>query len=167
MLDEVDLSPRDRALYSKLHASHEDIGIARNCANFIQKKAWHSFAIARRGSIPIQQISFTTTMIVAYARPFSPGRSKSNFPQRLLQYQPEERALHQRLLRLRNEEYAHSDMSSYKVTPLKGAITCISSIRRVWVSAFSSKEIALFLTMTDALLNRISARMEEIRVSGS
>ncbi|MDA9512099.1 hypothetical protein XI04_03305 [Bradyrhizobium sp. CCBAU 11430] len=68
-----------------MHASHGDLAIASSSAQYIPKKGWHSLSFLRRGSMPIQQIAFTTTMIVAYARPFAGGRGKGiNFPERLL-----------------------------------------------------------------------------------
>ncbi|WP_338835165.1 hypothetical protein [Bradyrhizobium septentrionale] len=118
----------------------------------------------RRGSVPIQQTAFTTTLIVAYARPFAAGRGNIDFPKRLLQYDDKEAALHQRLLKLRNQEYAHSDASTISVKPLKGVICSIQSIRDL---RFAPAELKLFLGMTTGLFSRIHERMEEIRLSGS
>jgi hypothetical protein len=161
-LDKANLSVRDKALYAKLHVSQRDISIARSCAAFLRKKGWHTHAFFRRGTIPIQQVSFTTTMIVAYARPFSPGRGGFNFATRLLQYQPPEVILHDRLLALRHEAYAHSDAKRHNVIPLKGdRIRSIASgIIDVW---FTPTEIDIFLGMTAGLMTRIDKRMEQLR----
>lgn len=166
MIEDADLSPRERTLYEKLHASHGDITIARSCAQYILKKGWHTLSFMRRGSIPIQQTAFTTTMIVAYARPFAGGRGKSiDFPERLLQYDSKEAAFHKRLLKLRNQEYAHTDASMISVRPLKGSlVTSIQSLRDL---CFSAAELKLFLAMTSGLSSRIQRRLEEIRLSGS
>ncbi|MDA9474717.1 hypothetical protein XI03_09405 [Bradyrhizobium sp. CCBAU 65884] len=166
MIEDADLSLRERTLYEKLHASHGDITIASLCAQYILKKGWHTLSFLRRGSIPIQQTAFTTTMIVAYARPFAGGRGKSiNFPERLLQYDDKETAFHERLLKLRNQEYAHTDASTISVRPLKGnLITSIQSLRDL---CFSPAELRLFLAMTSGLSRRIQLRLEEIRLSGS
>jgi len=103
-------------------------------------------------------------MIVAYARPFSPGRGNLNFPHRLLGYSEDERVLHEHLLVLRNKEYAHADASTYMVTPYKGdLVKNVQSIRDV---RFSAKKIDLFLHMTGPVIDRIKARMEEMRLSG-
>ncbi len=164
MVEDVDLSPHDRALYEKLYASHGDIGTAQGCAEFILKKGWHTYSFMRRGSVPIQQVAFTTTMIVSYARPFSAGRGNLNFPNRLLQYDATEGVLHARLLKLRNEQYAHSDASTIRARPLKDRhITSISSIRDL---SFSPKELTTFIEMTGGLLKRMQRRLEEIRLSG-
>jgi len=165
MVEDVDLSPRDRMLYEKLHASHGDIGTAQSCAEFILKKGWHTYSFMRRGSVPIQQIAFITTMIVSYARPFSPGRGGSlTFPHRILQYRLKESLLHERLLKLRNQQYAHSDPSTISVRPLKGNIvTSIQSLRDV---RFSRAELEIFVEMTNGVTSRIRERLEEIRLSG-
>ncbi|MBJ7402183.1 hypothetical protein TSA1_26630 [Bradyrhizobium nitroreducens] len=166
MIEDVDLSPRDRALYEKLHASHGDLGIASSCAHYILKKGWHTLSFLRRGSVPLQQTAFTTTMIVAYARPFAGGRGKGiSFPERLLQYDPGQTAFHKRLLKLRSQEYAHTDASTISVRPLKGSVvTDIQSIRDI---SFSPDELKLLIDMTQGVSGRIRQRLDDIRRSGS
>jgi hypothetical protein len=166
MFGEAQLSARDKALYGKLHISEQDIYVSRGCAVFLRKKGWHTPSLFRRGSIPIQQRSFTTTMIVAYSRPFMSGKGYPDFPTRLIkQYDVTENGLHRKFLSLRNEAFAHSDSKHHRVTPLKGDL--VKSIDRLFDVSFSPEQIDTFLNMTKSLLTRISARMEEIRVSGS
>jgi len=164
MIEEASLSKRDRALYEKLFASRGDIGTARSCAEFILKKGWHTYSFMRRGSVPIQQTAFTTTMIVSYARPFSAGRGNINFPNRLLRYNEKEASFHARLIKLRNEQYAHSDASTISVRPLKGSV--VKSIQSIRDLRFAAGELKLFIEMTTGLCNRIHERTEEIRLSG-
>jgi hypothetical protein len=114
----------------------------------------------KRGSVRIQQTAFYTTMIVAYARPFAIGRQVATFPHRLLQYGAKEKELHEHLLELRNKEYAHSDPERTKVRPRQGEIQDMFSIRDVRLSV---KQIDRFLTMTGALQQRISNRIDDIR----
>jgi len=130
MVDELSLTPRDRALYEKLFASHIDIITAQSCAAFILKKGWHTYSFMRRGSVKIQQMAFTTTMVVSYARPFSTGRGGAlRFPHKLLRYSAKESVFHERLITLRNQQYAHTDPSTVSVQPLKDKyITSIQSI---------------------------------------
>jgi hypothetical protein len=52
MVDELNLTPRDHALFEKLYASHVDIITAQSCAAFILKKGWHTYIIS------IQSISY-------------------------------------------------------------------------------------------------------------
>lgn len=165
MIEDVNLSPRDRSLYEKLYASFNDIGTARSCAAFILKKRWHTYSFLRRGSVPIQQTAFTTAMIVAYARPFAAGRGNIDFPKRLLHYSEKETAFHKRLLKLRNQQYAHSDASTISVRPLKGSL--VTSIQSIFDLCFSPDELKVFLDMTARLSARIQQRLEEIRLSGS
>lgn len=164
-LDDLPLSARDRALYGKLYVSAYDIGIARQAARFLKAKGWHGYTFMRRGSTQIQQIAHTTTMIVAYSRPFKPGRSSGvTFPERLLQpYSVDEREMHSRLLILRDKAHAHMDVDSYDIRPLDNGY--IKSIDRLPCTHFSAEEIDRFLSMTDGLRERISARMEEIHAS--
>lgn len=118
--DDLPLNARDRSLYGKLYVTSYDISIASRAAKFLKKKGWHGYTFIRRGSTKIQQIAHTTTMIIAYSRPFKPGRSSSvTFPKRLLQpYNAEEREMHARLLRLRDKSHAHMDVESYNIRPL-------------------------------------------------
>jgi hypothetical protein len=165
-MEDVVLSPHERALYEKLHASHRDIGTARSCAEFILKKGWHSYSFMRRGSVPIQQTAFTTTMIVSYARPFSSGRGRSiTFPHRLLQYSAKEKLFHERMLKLRNQQYAHTDPSTISVRPLKDKY--ITSIESISDLRFSPSELKGFIEMSTGVTSRISERLEVIRLSGS
>lgn len=163
--DDLPLSARDRALYGKLYVSSYDINIARQAARFLKKKGWHGYTFTRRGSTQIQQTAHTTTMIVAYGRPFKPGRSsRVTFPERLLQpYSAEEREMHLLLLRLRDKVHAHMDVDSYKIRPLDNEY--IKSIDSLPYTHFSAEEIDQFLSMTDGLRDRISVRMEEIHAS--
>ena len=162
-MEQAVLSKHEYALYGKLHVSRDDIDISSLCAVYIRKKGWHTCSFLRRGTVRIQQASFTTTMIVAYARPFAPGRGNIGFPKRLLGYNAsDENIFHQRLLRLRHTEYAHLDALCYSVTPYKGgSVKSIENIRDVY---FTEKEIELFMFMTDGLLGRITERMEQLRL---
>lgn len=163
--EELPLSKRDRALYGKLYVSLHDIGIARQAARFLKKKGWHGYTFMRRGSTEIQQIAHTTTVIVAYSRPFKIGKNKGvAFPDRLMQpYNKEEREMHKRLLYLRDKAHAHMDPESYDIRPLNDPY--IKSMDMVPYTNFSLDEVNVFLSMTDGLSKRISDRMEEIHSS--
>jgi hypothetical protein len=161
-MEKAKLSDQENALYAKLFACCDDFGIARSCARYIRKKGWHTCAFLRRGSVPTQQIAFTTTMIVAYARPFKLGGGNIALPERLIRYRNDEKELHKRLLKLRNTEYAHSDKITYDVTPYTGSIIkVVANIRDV---CFTEIEIDLFLFMTKCLLYRIKERMDQLRL---
>lgn len=160
-MKELVLAERDSSLYTKLHSSASDIGVAQQCAAHIMKKGWHDYSFKRRGNVRMQQIAFYTTMIVSYARPFAIGRNGTGFPKKLLRFRSKEIELHKQILDLRNKEYAHSDPSRTKVMPLHGAIKDIFSIRDV---RFSRMQIEIFLEMTSGIQERIAARIEQIRL---
>jgi hypothetical protein len=166
VIEDANLSPRNRALYEKLYASIGVLNVAISCADVILKKKWHTYSFMRRGSVPIQQIAFTTALIVAYCRPFALGRSgKGNIEisKKLIRFNEKEAAFHARLLQLRNEEYAHTDASTIRVRPLKGDfIKSIDSIRDV---RFSPGELNMFVAMTTGLVRRLQLRLEEVRLT--
>ncbi|MER8509166.1 hypothetical protein [Mesorhizobium sp. M0199] len=162
--EELLLGAREHALFGKLLVSQSDIGTAQLCARFLLKKRWHAPPYFRRGSIYIQQVSLTTTMIVAYCRPFVVGKGNINFPKRLLQFTKDQQDLHDRLIVLRNEEHAHTDASTYIVRPFKGAISSMQTLRATY---FEPQDIDLFLEMTSGLNDRIEMRMEEIRLGAA
>lgn len=157
------LSAHDNSLYGKLYMSSHDIGIARECADYLAKKGWFGLTLRRRGSTQIQQISFTTTLIVSYSRPFKPGRGSIAFPTRLLKYDTEQKAFHDKLLNLRDKVHAHTDENSYEIRPYDNAF--IKSIDRIPYTHFTVEEIDLFLNMTAGVVRRIADRMEEIHSS--
>ncbi|WP_156174723.1 hypothetical protein [Hoeflea sp. IMCC20628] len=96
-------------------------------ARFLFKKGWHSHEWERRGSIYLQQSAFTTSLVVSYARPFTTARGLPGLPARLIKWSDEEKTLHDQILTLRNEVYAHSDGASYSFQPWQseGLITVI------------------------------------------
>lgn len=162
--ERLKLSERDNALYGKLSMSALDIAKARSFANQLRKKRWHTFPLVRRGSVPTYQVALTTALVVAYARPFVVGRGGGlAFPNRLKQYTPEQEELHRRLLKLRHEQFAHTDPISYEIRPYDDPY--IKSVDMVPETYFTAEEIDLFLEMTGGVLNRINSRMEEIHAS--
>src|SRR5438445_12970197 len=98
-----------KALYARLYFSAQDFWYAKSYALHLIKKGWHSAPYERRGTIYMQQSAFTTSLIVSYARPFTRSNGWPKFPERFVQYDAQETLLHQRLLDLRHQVYAHSD----------------------------------------------------------
>jgi hypothetical protein len=89
--------------------SIRDFQLALSAADFLSEcdmKAKYNKVELRRYKC------FETTMIIAYARPFSDSKGdipKFSFKMIGLKLTPEERSLHQRLRSLRNKAIAHSD----------------------------------------------------------
>jgi hypothetical protein len=154
------LSDTDRKLFKKLYASAQDIRMARHCAEHIEKKQLYRPPYAR-GKIYLNQGTYVTALVVAYGRVFAGGRGGYGFPKRLMPYDADELALHERLLLLRNKIYAHSDLDIWQAEPWR-----VDGMRAAKISqpiyAIDEPDIARFLGMTEKLLARIKARESEI-----
>jgi len=112
---EVSLDPVTKRRYSRLYISGMDFDIAAYCLNMVIKKGWHHKPWERRGAVYQQQTVFTTTLIVAYARPFNSRPTKlelTNVP-----FNHGEKALHQKIMELRKKVCAHSDGDVYDIRP--------------------------------------------------
>ena len=104
-------------LHKRLYISLEDFRLARECAHYLAKKRLHYFPYERRGSIYTIQAALTTTLIVAYCRPFTKSRGLPRIPNDLINFTDTQKKAHAKILRLRNQVYAHSDSLWYKVEP--------------------------------------------------
>ncbi|RVH23021.1 hypothetical protein [Sinorhizobium meliloti] len=157
----IDLEPHQKRQYDKLRISCMDIAHALQCARFLIKKGWHSFEWERRGSIYLQQSAFTTSLIVSYARPFTPARSLPGLPSRLIKWTEEEKALHDKIMSLRNEVYAHSDGTSYSFQPWQSED--FATIIERWPHRRLSKDDTLaFEAMAERILEALRERMTHI-----
>ncbi len=154
------LSESDRKLYTKLYASADDLRLARQWAQHIQKKRYFHKPWAR-GKVYLRQSAYVTALVVAYGRVFAPGRGGYNFPKRLVPYDDAERKLHERLLDLRHKVHAHSDLDKWNVRPwsIDGFSTAIVGQP---THLIDEADLALFVSMTERLLERIAKRKDEI-----
>ena len=134
--------------------------MAREWAQHIQKKRWFRHPWSR-GKTYLHQSAYITALVVAYGRVFASGRSAYNFPKRLIRYDKVELELHNRLLELRHKVHAHSDLEKWTVRPWH-ADGFRTTIVGQPTHRIDEPDIELFLTMTEKLLVRISARMQEI-----
>ena len=110
------ISDRDRLTITKLHASASDLGSVRVWAEHLIKKKWFRKPWSR-GATYIHQSAYVTALVSAYGRVFAGGRGGFGFPRRLIDYDTNEWALHERLLDMRNKVYAHSDLDKWTVDP--------------------------------------------------
>ncbi|MGR9438410.1 hypothetical protein ACU8V1_25880 (plasmid) [Rhizobium leguminosarum] len=158
---QIELDPHQKRQYDKLRISWMDIAHALQCARFLIKKGWHSFEWERRGSTYLQQSAFTTSLVVSYSRPFSTARSLPGLPSRLINWTNEEKALHDRILALRNEVYAHSDGASYSFQPWQS--NGFTTVMESWPHRRLSKEDTLeFIVMAERILDALHERMTRI-----
>lgn len=154
-------SAEDHALYEKLHASSQDLGSASSYGAFILEKQWEAKPWSR-GSTYLQQSAFVTAMVVSYARPFTRSEGWPRLPNAFLEELNEtEVLLHQRVLTLRHQVYAHSDSISYEVIPWKSDHH--SDISRTPIFEFKHDEICILQNMCRKIRERISCRMSEIK----
>ena len=101
----------DRALFKRLTLSLSDLNEAMFCLERLTCRG--SFSTASEPDFATLR-ALHTTAVLAYARPFTANRATADvlpkLPSRLLKgYSREQRLLHERLLKLRNEHFAHSD----------------------------------------------------------
>jgi hypothetical protein len=151
---------RAENLYRRLYVAGLDVGEAQQHARHLLKKGWHHEPWDARWSVYMQQIAFTTALIVGYGRAFTRSKGWPDIPDRLIPYNKEERQLHRELMDMRNTIYAHSDSSAYNIRLLPhGAprsIDYLPSLR------LSKEETELFMEMTAKLLERLGKRRDEV-----
>lgn len=143
----LQLSDVDNERQTRLYAWANDMVYAGACARHIGKKEWFRFPWSR-GKIYFHQSAYITSLVVAYARPFTASRSKPIFRLRDLGYSDTERALHEKLLDLRNQIYAHSDVGRWSVRPWKFDDFSTSIVNQP-VLRLDPDEIATVFDMTE------------------
>jgi hypothetical protein len=150
-------------LYERLYVAAEDLGLARQYAQHLLKKGWHSAPWERRGSIYMQQSAFVTALVVSYARAFTRSRGWPKLPDGFL---PEDQAateLHEWLIGLRHEGYAHSDSKHYEVQPWRIDSEALTDIYGAPFRRFTKEECELVILLVDGILKRLSTRLEVMR----
>jgi hypothetical protein len=114
---------KDRALaerlYTRLYMSLEDFRSALFFLLFIIEKRWHGDPWEKKGSTYVQQSAFTSATIMFYSRAFTESRGFPKFPDRLIHYDESDLQFHRVVIGLRNQVYAHSDASRYRIRPLR------------------------------------------------
>lgn len=110
-MENPDLKSRvKRSLYKRLVISHFDLTEARQ---FLCRLIGLNGERVPEQTDTIQREALMTALIVGYGRPFVSNRATDTsprLPDRFLKgLTPSQRALHNRVLLLRNQEFAHSD----------------------------------------------------------
>jgi hypothetical protein len=111
--DQPEHHANERARHNRLALALEDLQEARHYAMYLADK---------RADDPIIKDALAAAMIVAYGRAFSGAKGKhreaiAGLPQRLCRgLDRGQRALHARLIKLRHEEFAHSDADAAEIT---------------------------------------------------
>lgn len=158
----VQLREKDAKLYSKLYVSKNDIAFARYCAGVLLEHGWHAEPWEMRETMYQQQAAFTTALVTAYARPFTHSKGWPDFPSKLIDtYDQREKALHQKIMKLRHKVYAHSDSESYSIHPSRGENCTITTVIEPTMR-ITAEDAKLFEAMSSKLLSSIHVRMEAI-----
>jgi hypothetical protein len=152
-----------RELYERLHVSSLDLSSAKQYACHLLKKGWHSAPYERRGSIYMQQSAFTTSLVVSYARPFSNSYGWPQFPEEFWQYSPQQNQLHQKLIELRDQVFAHSDKAQYKVLPFRMNADSVSAIEGVPFHRLSQDECKQLVEMIDGIRTLLIPKVKRLR----
>lgn len=148
--------------FERLCASQYDFAQANFCARYLLKKGWHSMPWERRGTIYAQQTAFVTNLIVAYARPFTASKGWPAFPSKLTKFfGAEQQEMHDRLLQMRHEIFAHSDSLHFSFRPfVLGGLR--STIEKVPFAVLSADESERVKAMTDGLIRITSQKLDEL-----
>ena len=154
---------QDHSLYELLYVAQEDLGQASFYAKHLLKKGWHFvlWESRRRWTTYMQQSAYTTALVAAYSRPFVQSRGRPSLPKKLIQYSLSQKKLHESVLNLSHEVYAHSDVGSRRIRPLKinghpSAIEFLPAMR------LTKEEIEELLVMISITSSTIHARLEQL-----
>ena len=152
---------RDKAQWQLLTVANTDLQQANFYANHLLKKSWHGDLGRRRWSTYLQITAYTTALVVAYSRPFTQARGWPKFPTKLLNHNSHEKILHSKILRLRNEVYAHSDIGIQNVRKFSFMGEPLAIMQQPHMM-LPPDEIAMIVTMTKDVMKQISQRRKEL-----
>ena len=111
----IELPAHQQKDYLRLWTSRNDLEKARAFAKHILKKRLHQGHVRSKGAY-FQSKAFATALVTSYARAFTEPR---NWELKLLSFvspTKEQLALHELILKARNQLFAHSDLRHFKVT---------------------------------------------------
>ena len=111
----------------------------------------------------MQQSAFTTSLIVSYARPFTRGKGWPRFPLEFMQYNEDSAQLHQKILDLRHQVYAHSDSSRYSIRPFQMDSDLFADIIGAPFLRLTQDECKLLVAMIDSIRALLLPRLKELR----
>ncbi len=152
---------KESLLYQRLYISAEDLRLAEGFAHHLLKKGWHFAPWERRWSTYVQQAAFTSSFVTAYARPFTRSAGWPAFPAGLVQYTEKESQMHQHLLSLRHQVYAHSDSSRHNVRPMR-IVGHPSAIVGSPFLRLTEVELKLAVSMIGKLLVSVKQELEQL-----
>jgi len=162
----IEFRKHDRSLYKRLYVAQEDLRQAASFAAYILKNGWHFHPWERRWTTYMKQSAYTTALVISYARPFTESRGWPRIPKRLVPYDQEQKALHERILTLRNEVYAHTDVEKRDVRPSKilGRPSAIEMLPSMRLSKEETEKILQMIRLTnDAISIRLAQLIDAVQ----
>ena len=156
-------SEQKQRLYERLYVAAEDLGLARQYAQHLLKKSWHSAPWERRGSIYMQQSAFVTALVVSYARAFTKSYGWPRLPEGTLPEGQGATALHKQLMDLRHEVYAHSDSKHHKVQPWRIDSEALTDVRGAPSLRFTKDECEQITELIDEIRKRLLPKIITMR----
>lgn len=111
----------------------------------------------------MQQSAFTTSLVVSYARPFKQSYGWPAFPDEFKQYDAEQTALHEYLIELRDQVFAHSDSEKYSISPCRIDSEFVTDIQGVPFLRLSRIQCDQVIAMTTGIALRLEPRLKELR----
>lgn len=111
----------------------------------------------------MQQSAFTTSLVVSYARPFKQSYGWPDFPNEFKHYDTEQAVLHEQLIALRDQVFAHSDSASYTIRPYRIDSELLTEIEGVPFLRLSKVQCEQVIAMANGIVCRLRPRMTELR----
>lgn len=154
----------DRETYQLLHVAQQDLSQAAFFADHLLTQCWHFEPWETTWREYLHQSAYVTAMVVAYGRPFTESRGWPKFPTRILKVlDQDQKKVHERLLALRNEVYAHTDVSARKVRPIifNGKPTAVEVLPPM---RFDAEELRSIRQLVSTISHAIQAKLQELSV---
>lgn len=111
----------------------------------------------------MQQSAFVTALVVSYARAFTKSYGWPSLPDDVLPENEAMAALHNRLMGLRHEVYAHSDSKHHKVQPWRIDSKALTDIRGAPFRRFTKDECEQITELIDDIRNRLLQKITLMR----
>lgn len=152
-------------LYERLHFASDSLALARHHAAFLIKKQWYfsAWEKRRRQATIAHQSAMATALVIAYTRPFTGSKGGwPRFPPSLLTYDVKELKLHQHMINMRNDVFAHTSGKRHSAQPLSmkgwGRVIDIRAAELV----VPLDQLQLLLRMIEKVLKSIAIKRNEL-----
>ncbi len=111
----------------------------------------------------MQQSAFTTSLVVSYARPFKNSYGWPAFPNEFIRYNIDQTALHEQLIELRDQVFAHSDSAKYSIRPWRVDSELVVDIEGAPFLRLSKIQCEEVVAMTTGIIHRLTPRLKELQ----